>query len=156
MPLLAIPKTPKSRPKEEPTGLRPSIDDRPADPEGSPPPPGPAAPNTPENRLESKRQAARVQPLRMKKSALTPALLVVLLVFALGTLGLTYMNVQMIRKARSLQDVANRINNVRATLDALARDAIAYSQTNRAIDPILISVGLKPAPANATGTTTGR
>jgi uncharacterized protein HemX len=132
------------------------MDGRPADPLGSRSPPGPAAPNTPENRLESKHQRARVQPLRMKKSALTPVLLVVLLVFALGTLGLTYMNVQMIRKARSLQDVANRINNVRVTLDALARDAIAYSQTNRAIDPILISVGLKPGPANSPGTATGR
>lgn len=87
----------------------------------------------------------------MKKSALTPALLVTLLVFALGTLGLTYANVQLIRKARSLQDVANRINNVRVTLDALARDAIAYSQTNRAIDPILVSVGLKPGPTNPAG-----
>lgn len=82
----------------------------------------------------------------MKNSSLTPALIGIMLAFALGTLGLTYLNVQMIRKARSLQDVANRINTVRATLDALARESIAYSQTNPAIDPILVSVGLKPGP----------
>jgi len=87
----------------------------------------------------------------MKNSSLTPALLGVLLVFTLGTLGLTFLNVQLIRKARSLQDVANQINTVRATLDSLARETIAYSQTNPAIDPILISVGLKN-PAASTGT----
>jgi len=87
----------------------------------------------------------------MKNSSLTPALLGVLLVFTLGTLGLTFLNVQLIRKARSLQDVANQINTVRATLDSLARETIAYSQTNPAIDPILISVGLKNPAAN-TGT----
>jgi hypothetical protein len=84
----------------------------------------------------------------MKNSTLTPVLLGILLVFALGTLGLTYLNVQTIREARSLQDVANRINTLRATLDSLAREAIAYSQTNPAIDPILISVGLKNPPAS--------
>lgn len=97
--------------------------------------------------LERAHEGVTVRPGHMKKSALTPALIGIMLVFALGTLGLTYLNVQMIRKARSLQDVANRINNVRATLDALARESIAYSQTNPAIDPILISVGLKSAPA---------
>jgi len=81
----------------------------------------------------------------MKKSPLTPALIGVLLVFAIAVLILTYLNIQAMRKGRALQAVAANINATRLVMDSLAKDAIAYSQTNRAIDPILISVGLKQA-----------
>jgi hypothetical protein len=80
----------------------------------------------------------------MKKSPLIPALIGILLVCALATLWLAYVNIQMSRKGRALQGWMNHINTTRLTLDALAKETIAYSQTNRAMDPILISVGLKP------------
>ena len=79
----------------------------------------------------------------MKKSPLTPALIGVLLVFAIAALVLTYVNIQSARKGRALQGMAANINNTRLIMDALAKEALAYSATNRAIDPILISVGLK-------------
>ena len=91
----------------------------------------------------------------MKKSPLTPALIGVLLVFAIAALVLTWFNIQATRKGRQLQAVAAQINGTRMVMDALAKEAIAYSQTNRAIDPILISLNLKPGqPAPAAKPTT--
>lgn len=83
----------------------------------------------------------------MKKSPMIPALIGVLLVCAVAALSLTYVNIQLSRKRTSLQATFERINLARQTMDALAKETIAYSQTNRAMDPILISVGLKPAAA---------
>jgi hypothetical protein len=79
----------------------------------------------------------------MKKSPLTPALIGVLLVFAIAALLLTYLNIQTSRKLRGLQITAANINNTRLVMDSLAKDAIEYSKTHPAIDPILTSVGLK-------------
>ena len=79
----------------------------------------------------------------MKKSPLTPALIGVLLVFAIAALALTYLNIQTSRKARTLQAVAATINNTRLIMDSLAKETIEYSKTHPAIDPILVEVGLK-------------
>jgi hypothetical protein len=79
----------------------------------------------------------------MKKSPLTPALIGVLLVFAIAALLLTYLNIQTSRKVRAMQAMALNINNTRLIMDSLAKEAIEYSKTHPAIDPILISVGLK-------------
>ena len=49
------------------------------------------------------------------------------------------------RELRSLQAQANMINNNRTVINALANDTIEYSKKNPDIDPILESVGLKPA-----------
>ena len=79
----------------------------------------------------------------MKKSPLTPALIGVLLVFAIAALLLSYLNIKTARKVRTLQAIAANINNTRLIMDALAKDAIEYSKTHPAIDPVLVSVGLK-------------
>jgi hypothetical protein len=79
----------------------------------------------------------------MKKSPLTPALIGVLLVFALAALLLTYLNIQESRKGRALQAMAANINNTRLVMDALAKETIEYGKTHPAMDPILVSVGLK-------------
>jgi hypothetical protein len=79
----------------------------------------------------------------MKKSPLTPALIGVLLVFAIVALVLTYLNIQTSRKVRAMRVMADNINATRMVMDSLAKETIEYSKTHPAIDPILISVGLK-------------
>ncbi len=49
---------------------------------------------------------------------------------------------------RSLQGQAAAIENNRNLVRALANDAIEYSKRNPAIDPVLQSAGLKPAPTS--------
>jgi hypothetical protein len=83
----------------------------------------------------------------MNKNPVIPALIGVLLVSAVAALLLAYFNIQYSRKGRSLQFQAAGINNTRLVMDALAKDALAYSQTNRAIDPILVSLGIKQGAA---------
>lgn len=83
----------------------------------------------------------------MNKSPLNSVLIGVLLLSAVSVLALTYLNIQATRKARAMQAVTANINNTRLIMDALAKEAVAYGQTNRAIDPILISVGLKEGAA---------
>ncbi|HPY30981.1 MAG TPA: hypothetical protein PLT00_11910 [Verrucomicrobiota bacterium] len=85
----------------------------------------------------------------MNKNLAIPILITVLLVSALSALALTYFNIQYSRKGRSLQFQAAAMNNTRMVLDSLAKDTLIYSQTNRAIDPILISLGLKSSNAPA-------
>jgi hypothetical protein len=55
------------------------------------------------------------------------------------------------RELRTLQAQAAQINNNRALINALANDAVEYSKTHPAIEPLLESVGLKTsksAPAS--------
>jgi predicted PurR-regulated permease PerM len=58
------------------------------------------------------------------------------------------------REARTISSQMANINLFRNTLQALANDCLAYSQTNPAINPILESVGLKPR-SGATGSNPG-
>jgi hypothetical protein len=85
----------------------------------------------------------------MKNSPLISILLAVLALSALCSVVLCWVYIQNSREFRSLQGQANYINSInnrRAGLTALINDALDYSKTNRAIDPILESVGAKPKP----------
>ena len=77
-------------------------------------------------------------------SALTGLLLVSAVTCA--TLAILY--VRGASELRGLQGQAAAIENNRNLVRALAADAIEYSKRNPAIDPVLQSVGLKPAPGS--------
>lgn len=83
----------------------------------------------------------------MKKNSLIPALSGLLLVMTVFLAVATYASIQFSRKSRRMQSEVGIMNNTRLILDALAKEAVVYSQSNHAIDPILISVGLKPGQA---------
>ncbi len=85
----------------------------------------------------------------MKNSPLTTVLLVGLTVCALVSLFCTWQWIGFATEARRLQAQANGIQMHRAAVMALANDAIEYSKSNHAIDPILDTVRVKnPASAN--------
>ena len=93
----------------------------------------------------------------MKNSLLTTILLGVLTVSALASVVLCWLNISNTRELRSLQAQATQINNNKAFIQALVNESMEYSKTHHEIDPILESVGLKPAkatppPANKTAT----
>ena len=89
----------------------------------------------------------RVRVNDMKKNSLIPALTGVLLVMTVFLAVATYASIQFSRKSRRMQSEVGIMNNSRLVLDVLAKEAVAYGQTNHAIDPILISVGLKSGQA---------
>lgn len=86
----------------------------------------------------------------MKSNSLAVALVGMLLVVAAltawfaVTFNLSYLQL------RQLQGKAATYNSNRAFVQTLAGDLVEYSKRNPAIDPILQSVGLKPA--NGTNT----
>lgn len=84
----------------------------------------------------------------MKTNPLTRVLLGVLVVSAVASVVLCWLYISDTRQLRSLQGQANIINNNRTVMTALANDTLEYSKKNPAIDPILESVGLKPAKSN--------
>jgi hypothetical protein len=88
----------------------------------------------------------------MKNNPLTTVLLGVLTVSALLSVGLCWRYISNARELRLLQGQATLINNNRALINELAVDAVQYSKTNPSIDPILKSVGLKPASPTSTAT----
>ena len=81
----------------------------------------------------------------MKNSPLTTILLGVLTLSALASVVLCWSYISATRELRLLQTQAALINNNRAMINALAADTVEYSKTHPAIEPILSSVGLKPA-----------
>jgi len=83
----------------------------------------------------------------MKNSPLTTILLGVLTLSALASVGLCWAYISNTRELRSLQNQAALINNNRAMINALAADTVEYSKTHPAIDPLLETMGLKPAKA---------
>ena len=88
----------------------------------------------------------------MKNNGMTTILLGALTLSALASVVLCWLYISSTREWRSLQTQANIINNNRALINALANDTMEYSKSHPAIDPILESVGLKPAKgAPATG-----
>ncbi|MBI3879509.1 MAG: hypothetical protein HY301_05530 [Verrucomicrobia bacterium] len=82
----------------------------------------------------------------MNKNLVTYALLVVLAVNALAAAALVLVFRHSINRARVLQAQLDDLTRRRNAVLAVARDAVEYSKTNPAIDPILQQVGLKPAP----------
>jgi hypothetical protein len=99
------------------------------------------------NGVDKPAGVVRVRVNNMKKSSLIPAMTGVLLVLTVFLAVATYASIHFSRKSRRMQSQVAIMNNTRLFLDALAREAVAYSQTNHAIDPILISVKLKPGQA---------
>jgi len=81
----------------------------------------------------------------MKNNPLPRVLLGVLLVSALASVVLCWLYISNTRQLRTLQGQLKIINNNRTVMATLANDALEYSKKNPAIDPILESVGLKPA-----------
>jgi len=58
-----------------------------------------------------------------------------------------YINNQ--RELRSLQSQVMSIQTRRASVNSLAQEAVEYSKTHPAIDPILENAGLKPKSASS-------
>ena len=83
----------------------------------------------------------------MNKSPLPTILLAVLAVSALASVVLCWQYITNTRQLRQLNTSAAQINNNRAIINALATDAMEYSKRNPSIDPLLESIGAKPAKA---------
>jgi hypothetical protein len=83
----------------------------------------------------------------MNKSPLPTILLAVLAVSALASVVLCWQYISNTRQLRQLNTSAAQINNNRAIINALATDAMEYSKRNPSIDPLLESIGAKPAKA---------
>jgi hypothetical protein len=73
----------------------------------------------------------------MKNSPLTTILLAALALSAVASLVLCWLYIGNTRELRSMQETVGRINYFRQLSSALAGDAIEYSKTHPAIDPIL-------------------
>ena len=82
------------------------------------------------------------------KNLLPSVLTGLLLVSAVTCFAFAVIYMRGTGEMRSLQGQAAAIENNRNLVRALANDAIEYSKRNPAIDPVLQSVGLKPAPAS--------
>lgn len=77
-------------------------------------------------------------------------LLVVTTISALASLFLCWSVISSTRELRILQTQIAIANNTSARVNALASEALEYSKTNPAINPLLESIGAKPgknAPA---------
>jgi hypothetical protein len=88
----------------------------------------------------------------MKNNQLTTILLGLLTVSALASVVICWLYISNTREMRMLQAQVGIANNNRTVMSALANDVVEYSKKNADINPILLSVGLKPgnsAPTNA-------
>jgi hypothetical protein len=83
----------------------------------------------------------------MKSDPLISTLVGVLVLSALLSLGLFYLFNKDTRELRAVQGQLNGMNARRAAINALVIDAVEYSKHNSDIDPLLIAVGAKTAPA---------
>ena len=88
----------------------------------------------------------------MKNSPLITILLGALTLSALASLVLCWLWMSSVRQHRELARQMSLVNNNRNVITALANDTLEYSKKNPAIDPILESVGLKPAKSAPTAT----
>ncbi len=80
----------------------------------------------------------------MKNSPLVNVLLVMTAISALLSVFLCYRYISSSRQLRTLQQAVAAMNQNRAILNALAADAVEYSKSNSAINPLLESMGAKP------------
>lgn len=90
----------------------------------------------------------------MKNSPLVNVLLVMTVISALLSVFLCYSFISSARQLRTLQQAVGMVNQNRQVLNALASDAVEYSKSNPAINPLLEQLGAKPvakspAPAPA-------
>ena len=82
----------------------------------------------------------------MKKNSLIPALTGALLVLTVFLAVAAYATIQFSRKARRIQSEVAVMNFTKINVQALIQETAAYAQTNHAVEPILLSIGLKPSP----------
>jgi hypothetical protein len=82
----------------------------------------------------------------MKNSPLAPLLAGVLLLIGLMTALITVRYYFSLKEFQKLQIEYARITNKRNAVQALANEAVEYSKSNPAIDPILFEFDLKPKP----------
>ena len=92
----------------------------------------------------------------MKKSPLTVILLGVLAVSAVASVVFCLLYLLNTRQLHRFQTQAAMIQYRQSLINALATDALEYSKKNPAIDPILESVGAKPAKAGLTPAPTNK
>ena len=86
--------------------------------------------------------------MMMRNNPVAATLLGLLLASAIFTTVLTYRYVDSLRKLRGLQGSVLQINNSRNIIQALANETLEYSKKNPSIEPLLQSIGLKPAPSS--------
>ncbi len=89
----------------------------------------------------------------MRRDLITTLLTIVLAGSCLANAVLVYQYSQTTRELDSMQSQMTAVQQKKDFMKALAADLVVYSQHNPAIDPLLQSVGLKPAgnasaPAN--------
>ena len=83
----------------------------------------------------------------MKNNQLTTILLGLLTLSALASVVLCWLYISNTRQLRGIQAQVAAINNRNVAVQSLANEAMEYSKRNPAIDPLLVSVGLKPGKA---------
>jgi hypothetical protein len=88
----------------------------------------------------------------MKNSPLITVLLAAVTASALASLVLCYMCISSTRELRALQNDAMQFQTKWNVVQRLTADAVEYSKTNPAINPILESAGLKQRSTPATTT----
>ncbi len=86
----------------------------------------------------------------MKNNQLTTILLGLLTLSALASMVLCWLYISNSRELRGIQAQIAAINNRNVGVNSLANDVLEYSKKNPAIDPLLVSVGLKPGKAAPT------
>ena|ERR1043165_5473672 len=87
--------------------------------------------------------------ITMKNSPLAPLLVAVLLVIGAGTVLCTLRYYFALKELQRLQIDYSKMTARRNMVQALANEAVEYSKTNPAIDPILFEFDLKPKPAGS-------
>jgi len=80
----------------------------------------------------------------MKNSPLISALLAAVAASALASLVLCYMSIASARELRTLQAEAMQVQAKLNVVQRLSAEAVEYSKSNPAINPILEAAGLKP------------
>jgi hypothetical protein len=98
------------------------------------------------------KELAKVPGHFMKNSPLITFLLVAVCLLAVCVGGLEVAYEFKLRTLRKLQPQVINAQNMQASVNALANDALEYSKHNPAIDPILQPVGVKPGKASTPST----
>lgn len=108
------------------------------------------APSDQKFTLDKQWETARFRAINMNKTPLVTVLLGLLTLSVLASVVLCWLYISNTRELRSLQSQAGIIGNNRAVVNAMANDVMEYAKKHPDIDPILVSVGLKPGSSNAT------
>ncbi len=74
-------------------------------------------------------------------------LIVVLLLTAIAAAVLSFQYVRLVGEMRRLQGQVDNLNRTKQVIQSLAGDALEYSKSHPAIDPILQQFGVKQKPA---------